>query len=91
VVQFGSDDPCPFCQKVIAAQQRTAFDVPLADLGDLLVVPALGMFLPGCRSSWATSTPAAMSSVAEYCRNECSRVDRSLSRWARRRNRCSRA
>ena len=38
--------PVSLLSKVIAAQQRTAFDVPLADLGDLLVVPALGMFLP---------------------------------------------
>ncbi|GAA4262320.1 hypothetical protein GCM10022255_098520 [Dactylosporangium darangshiense] len=41
------DGPCPFCDKVIAGRNRTAFDVPLADLGAFLLAPALGMFVPG--------------------------------------------
>ena len=38
---------CPFCVKVIAGEGRTLHDRVLADLSEFVVVPALGMFLPG--------------------------------------------
>lgn len=47
IVAGVSEEGCPFCDNVLGRQSRSAYDEPLVDRPTFLVIPALGMFLPG--------------------------------------------